>query len=258
MCEILANPSPSCSVFSVLTNTAARGSHLDWSQLFARVIADSATPGSFSATFSEVSAVQTSVYTMPGKIEQGKFCLATASKALDYLEVPISPTMATVQQMWTVLQRDGPLSTLAGVNSGLLHSRNPSGSNTRWQSPTSCEVISLSLPLLAPPKRSSFTVRRRAIPDFAAGAMENWGCVTYREAKILTDVGTSLAMKKGIARTVCHELAHMWFGNLATMEWWNALFLNEGFARYGGTCADLHQHAHAMAVSSELRLRLSH
>jgi aminopeptidase N len=71
-----------------------------------------------------------------------------------------------------------------------------------------------------------------AIPDFAAGAMENWGLVTYREAKILTDKGTSLSMKKGIARTVCHELAHMWFGNLATMEWWDGLFLNEGFARF--------------------------
>lgn len=66
-----------------------------------------------------------------------------------------------------------------------------------------------------------------AIPDFAAGAMENWGCVTYREAKILIDAGTSLQMRKGIARTVCHELAHMWFGNLATMEWWDGLFLNE-------------------------------
>jgi len=44
--------------------------------------------------------------------------------------------------------------------------------------------------------------------------------------------GTSMEMRKGIARTVCHELAHQWFGNLTTMEWWNALFLNEGFARY--------------------------
>jgi hypothetical protein len=54
------------------------------------------------------------------------------------------------------------------------------------------------------------------------GAMENWGCVTYREAKILVEPGegTSESTKRGIARTVCHELAHQWFGNLVTMDWW--------------------------------------
>ena len=72
-----------------------------------------------------------------------------------------------------------------------------------------------------------------AIPDFAAGAMENWGCVTYREAKILVQEGsTSETMRRGIARTVCHELAHQWFGNLVTMEFWTQLWLNEGFARF--------------------------
>lgn len=72
-----------------------------------------------------------------------------------------------------------------------------------------------------------------AIPDFAAGAMENWGCVTYREAKILVkDGSTSESMRRGIARTVCHELAHQWFGNLVTMEFWTQLWLNEGFARF--------------------------
>jgi puromycin-sensitive aminopeptidase len=72
-----------------------------------------------------------------------------------------------------------------------------------------------------------------AIPDFAAGAMENWGCVTYREAKILVKEGsTSESMRRGIARTVCHELAHQWFGNLVTMEFWTQLWLNEGFARF--------------------------
>jgi puromycin-sensitive aminopeptidase len=59
------------------------------------------------------------------------------------------------------------------------------------------------------------------------------GCVTYREAKILVKEGsTSETMRRGIARTVCHELAHQWFGNLVTMEFWTQLWLNEGFARF--------------------------
>jgi puromycin-sensitive aminopeptidase len=53
--------------------------------------------------------------------------------------------------------------------------------------------------------------------------------VTYREAKILVEPGkTSESLKRGIARTVCHELAHMWFGNLATPEYWTQLYLKEG------------------------------
>lgn len=73
-----------------------------------------------------------------------------------------------------------------------------------------------------------------SIPDFSSGAMENFGLITFKEEAFLCDENTTISEKQQIAITISHEMAHQWFGNIVTMEWWTYLWLNESMATYFG------------------------
>ncbi|KAF3426305.1 LOW QUALITY PROTEIN: hypothetical protein E2986_13349 [Frieseomelitta varia] len=157
--------------------------------------------------------------------------------------MPLNRSIPLEDKYWDEFERSIPMSTylVAFIISDFSHKK--VDDFKVWAKPNAVDQTTYALNVgrkgldyLSKRFKQSYQLPKMdmvAVPDFSAGAMENWGLVTYRESRLLHDENSSSdAAKQSIASVIIHELTHMWFGNMITPEWWGYLWLSEGFARY--------------------------